>query len=267
MTEHVVASKKKRITRTRKDEPRSRAVGRCERRLTRSTRKLYQPFTVSGAWSPKPTLCEAVRQTGQGDLPHAGARMIRVAELSVQFGVLTALDSVTLAFRRGETAVLLGRSGAGKSTLLRCSNYLQLPTRGSVEVEGLGSLNQRRHLRQHRRNTGAIFQLHHLLNRQTALKNVLMGRLGYHATLRTLFPFSRTDTHLALECLDSVGLLHKALCRVDQLSGGERQRVGIARASASSRRLSWRTSRSPASTRRRLSRSWAISVRYAATSS
>src|SRR5262245_59479227 len=109
--------------------------------------------------------------------------MIRVAELSVQFGPLTALDCVTLAFRPGEITVLLGRSGAGKQTLLRCLNYLQRPSHGSVEVDGLGTLSDRHELRKHRRSTGAVFQLHHLLPRQTALKNVLMGRLGYHATL------------------------------------------------------------------------------------
>jgi phosphonate transport system ATP-binding protein len=156
--------------------------------------------------------------------------MIRVMDLSVQFGQLTALDAVTLEFRRGEITVLLGRSGAGKSTLLRCLNYLQIPSRGAVEVEGIGPLSDHRNLRRHRRRTGTVFQLHHLLPRQSALKNVLAGRLGYRAVLRSLLPWPRADVLLALECLDRVGLLPKALCRADQLSGGERQRVGIARA-------------------------------------
>jgi phosphonate transport system ATP-binding protein len=156
--------------------------------------------------------------------------MIRVRDLTVQFGPLTAVDAVTLEFRRGEITVLLGCSGAGKSTLLRCLNRLQIPSRGTVEVEGIGVLSDHRgNLRRHRQRTGTVFQLHHLLPRQSALKNVLAGRLGYHSTLRSLFPSPRADVRLALECLDRVGLLAKALCRADQLSGGERQRVGIAR--------------------------------------
>jgi phosphonate transport system ATP-binding protein len=156
--------------------------------------------------------------------------MIRVMDLSVRFGQLTALDAVTLDLRRGEITVLLGRSGAGKTTLLRCLNYLQIPSIGTVEVEGIGPLSDRRNLRRHRRRTGTIFQFHHLLPRQSALKNVLTGRLGHRATLSSLLPWPRADVRFALECLDRVGLLSKALCRADQLSGGERQRVGIARA-------------------------------------
>jgi phosphonate transport system ATP-binding protein len=75
-----------------------------------------------------------------------------------------------------------------------------------------------------------VFQLHHLIGRQSALQNVLMARLAYHSTIRSLFPLPNADVRVAMECLERVGLADKALKRVDQLSGGERQRVGIARA-------------------------------------
>jgi phosphonate transport system ATP-binding protein len=156
--------------------------------------------------------------------------VIGVSQLSVRYDGTVALDSVTLRFRRGEIAVLVGRSGAGKSTLLRCLNYLQTPSAGKVEVEGIGPLCNARCLRQHRRQTGTVFQHHHLIGRQTVLKNVLAGRLGYHSAVRSLFPLPQRDVDLALECLNHVGLLPKALARADQLSGGEQQRVGIARA-------------------------------------
>src|SRR5215208_5285008 len=57
-----------------------------------------------------------------------------------------------------------------------------------------------------------------------------MGRLGYHSSLRTLFPFSSKEKQLALEAIERVELIDYALRRADQLSGGQQQRVGIARA-------------------------------------
>jgi phosphonate transport system ATP-binding protein len=142
-----------------------------------------------------------------------------------------ALDGINLGFELGRFIVLLGPSGAGKSSLLRCLNGLTRPSRGAV----IGSDNQsifasRAALRRHRRQTAMIFQQHHLIARHTALKNVLLGRLGFHSSLRSLLPPGRTERRLALEVLDRVELLDRALSRADELSGGQQQRVGIARA-------------------------------------
>lgn len=164
--------------------------------------------------------------------------MIRVEGLSVVYpGGVAALQSVGLDVRAGEFMVVLGRSGAGKSTLLRCLNGLVRPTAGSVRVDGIGLLDRASRLREHRRRTGMVFQLHHLIDRLTALRNVLTGRLGHHSPWRSLLPLPRADRELALRCLERVGLFEKALHRVDRLSGGERQRVGIARALAQQPRL------------------------------
>jgi phosphonate transport system ATP-binding protein len=157
--------------------------------------------------------------------------MIRAQNLSVVFPpAFRALNSVNLEFKRGSFVVLLGRSGAGKTTLLRCLAHLIKPTTGRVIVDGFGDLESAETLRKWRTQTSFIFQLHQLILRQTALKNVLLGRLGYMSTLRSLLPFSDDDERLALQCLDRVGLLEKAHSRADKLSGGQRQRVGIARA-------------------------------------
>lgn len=147
-------------------------------------------------------------------------------------GGTVGLHPTTLELRAGVFTVLLGPSGAGKSTLLRCLNHLVVPTAGRVIAAGLGPLRRGAVLREHRRCTGVIFQQHQLVGRLTALQNVLMGRLGYHATLRTLWPMPRYDREIAAQALSRVGLLHKALERADRLSGGEQQRVGIARALA-----------------------------------
>jgi len=164
--------------------------------------------------------------------------MIRLNEVHVTFaGGMTALHPTSLHFRQGEFTVLLGASGAGKSTLLRCLNLLTPPSGGSIAVDGLGEIGDRRRLHEHRKRTGMIFQQHQLIGRQSALANVLLGRIGYHSVLRSLFPLPLAERRIALECLERVGLLHKALERVDRLSGGQQQRVGIARALAQRPRL------------------------------
>lgn len=163
--------------------------------------------------------------------------MIHLHDISVRFGAAVALHPTSLTFHRGQFTVLLGASGAGKSTLLRCINRMQEPTAGTIDVNALGSLADNKLLRTHRRQTGMIFQQHQLIGRQSVLQNVLMGRIGYHSTLRSLFPLSKDDHSIALQSLDRVGLLDKALSRVDQLSGGQQQRVGIARAIAQQPRL------------------------------
>jgi len=77
-----------------------------------------------------------------------------------------------------------------------------------------------------------IFQHHQLIGRHAALDNVLVGRLGHRGGAARLLPVSDAEMRLALSCLERVGLLEKAMERVDTLSGGEQQRVGIARALA-----------------------------------
>lgn len=163
--------------------------------------------------------------------------MIHLHKASVQFGRFTALHPTTLDFHQGQFTVLLGASGAGKSTLLRCLNLMHKPQSGEVHIDGIADPDSRQALQKHRRQTGMIFQQHQLIGRHTALQNVMMGRFGYHSALRSLFPLPRAEQEFALQCLERVGLLEKALVRVDQLSGGQQQRVGIARALAQRPRL------------------------------
>ncbi|MGE4188167.1 MAG: phosphonate ABC transporter ATP-binding protein [Hyphomicrobiaceae bacterium] len=160
--------------------------------------------------------------------------MLFVNDIEVTYpNGVAALRKTKVSFGRGKFVVLLGTSGAGKSTLLRALNGLVRPTKGDVVVEGRGSIFvSGAQLRAHRRQTGMVFQQHHLIGRLTALENVLMGRLAAHSTVRSILPLPRKDRLLALEALDRVGLADRALDRADQLSGGQQQRVGIARAKA-----------------------------------
>ena len=160
--------------------------------------------------------------------------MIRMENVEMCYsGGVKALCRTSIEFHPGSFTVLLGPSGAGKSTLLRCLNLLNCPTTGKVIVEGFGELpGNRKLLRQHRCRTAMIFQQHQLIPRHSALRNVLIGRVGEYGTLRSLFPLPKHEYEFALDCLDRVQLLDKALERADNLSGGQQQRVGIARALA-----------------------------------
>jgi phosphonate transport system ATP-binding protein len=156
---------------------------------------------------------------------------IQTESLSVTYSNgAVALAPVDLSIKPGSFTVLLGASGAGKSTLLRSLNGLVRPSQGRVLDCRGDDIAEGRTLRHHRRETGMIFQQHQLIGRVSVLGNVLMGRLGYHTALRTLLPLNAQEKRLALEALERVGLLDKALARADQLSGGQQQRVGIARA-------------------------------------
>ena len=126
--------------------------------------------------------------------------------------------------------MLLGPSGAGKSTLLRCLNGLVRPSGGDVLGDRQSIFASRSVLRHHRQRTAMIFQQHHLIGRLTALQNVLIGRLGFHSSFQSLLPFKRVERRRALDALERVELLDRALNRADELSGGQQQRVGIARA-------------------------------------
>lgn len=159
---------------------------------------------------------------------------IRIDHLTKTYarGEVKALRDLSFAIGRGEFLVVIGLSGSGKSTLLRCINRLIDPSSGSIVIGGqdVTALSSSQ-IRRMRRRIGMIFQQFNLVDRATTLRNVLVGRLGYVSSWRALTGvFPRSDKHLAMACLERVGLEEKAYTRVDQLSGGQRQRVGIARA-------------------------------------
>lgn len=156
--------------------------------------------------------------------------MIQLHDVSVHYDATIALHPLTLSFAAGSFTVLLGPSGAGKSTLLRCINHLVTPTRGLIEVAGIGPLNSSSRIRAHRRRTGMIFQQHQLIGRHTALRNAQLGSVASTGVLHGFWRTNHAETCRALAALDRVGLLAKAMVRADRLSGGEQQRVGIARA-------------------------------------
>ncbi|CAB5713619.1 Probable amino-acid import ATP-binding protein YxeO [Delftia tsuruhatensis] len=160
--------------------------------------------------------------------------MIHIRQLRKRYGSNQVLHGIDLDVRPGEFVALLGLSGAGKSTLLRCINGLARADSGTLQVGGMdlmaGGAGRRRELARH---VAMVFQHHHLVPRLSVRKNVLTGRLGQTGTLASVLQLFRdSDIRLADQCLERVGLAHKALERTEALSGGQMQRVGIARALA-----------------------------------
>ena len=150
-----------------------------------------------------------------------------------------ALKGVSFDVHKGEFLVIIGLSGSGKSTLLRCLNRLHDPTAGEIifndgsEKIDIAHSSNTKIIRRIRKKIGMIFQHFNLVPRHSVLSNVLMGRLSYMSTLKSLFGlFSDQDQQQALNYLKLVGIDDKAYIRADQLSGGQQQRVAIARALA-----------------------------------
>ena len=162
--------------------------------------------------------------------------VISIRDLSHTYkrGNLRVFKKVNLDIHAGERIVLLGPSGAGKSTLLRCVNRLVKASSGSVEVFGTDMVTASlREVRKIRCDVGMVFQGFNLIERITVLDNVLIGRLGYLSTLRSVMGFyQKNDIAEAMHALERVGLTDFAQQLAMNLSGGQRQRVAIARALA-----------------------------------
>ncbi len=148
-----------------------------------------------------------------------------------------ALKGVSFDVKKGEFLVIIGLSGSGKSTLLRCLNRLHDPTSGEVIFHNnnqkidIAKIQDKNDIRNLRKSMGMIFQHFNLIPRHTVLSNVLMGKLSYIGTLKSIFGlFSESDIADAMKYLKLVGIADKAYIRADQLSGGQQQRVAIARA-------------------------------------
>jgi len=154
--------------------------------------------------------------------------MITVKNLTKTFpNGVQALKNVSFTVQPKEFLVVIGLSGSGKSTLLRCQNRLIEPTSGTIKFQGRPIHS----VPDIRRRIGMIFQNFNLIPRYTVLDNVLLGRLGYTPTWKSLLGlFPPTDIENAKRCLAMVGLSEKENIRADQLSGGQQQRVAIARA-------------------------------------
>ena len=141
-----------------------------------------------------------------------------------------ALTEVTCSFEQGLVYAITGKSGSGKSTFLSLLAGLDVPTEGSIYVEGQDIRTMDRD-RYRREQAAVIYQAFHLFPLLTVLENVMVPM-----NLRKV-P-KKEARRRAVELLDKVGLpdaLHQKM--PGMISGGEQQRVAIARAMASGARI------------------------------
>jgi polar amino acid transport system ATP-binding protein len=162
-----------------------------------------------------------------------GEVIVRVEGIEKYFGDHHVLRGIDLEVRQREAVMIVGRSGSGKTTLLRCINFLEEPTVGWVEIDGLRleadplQARNRRHqeqIRQMRLRAGMLFQEFNLFPHMTSLGNCM------EAPMRVLGMPRATATERADYYLEVVGLVDKRDEYPARLSGGQKQRVAIARA-------------------------------------
>jgi len=139
--------------------------------------------------------------------------------------VVEALKGVTFGIREGEFVAIMGRSGSGKSTLLNILGLLDRPDHGSYRLQGvdLSRAGDDEVSAARNRKIGFVFQQFHLLERVSAVRNVM---------LPLLYSDENADDGAvrAERALQTVELSHRAKHFPSELSGGEQQRVAIARA-------------------------------------
>ncbi|MFZ3385056.1 MAG: ABC transporter ATP-binding protein [Candidatus Methanoperedens sp.] len=136
-----------------------------------------------------------------------------------------ALKGLSLKVAPGEFIALMGPSGSGKSTAMNMIGCLDIPTKGSVRLEGqdIAALTELELSRIRGRKIGFVFQSHNLYPTLTALENVQLPM--------RIHEFSEADIwDRSEELLQRVGLSGRANHYPSQLSGGQSQRVAIARA-------------------------------------
>ena len=162
--------------------------------------------------------------------------MLQVSDLRKGFDSgrrrLEVLKGIDLEIQPGELVAMMGPSGCGKSTLLNIIGGLLEADSGSISLGefSYGTKPPSRVVNVRRRGVGWIFQDYHLIDRLSALDNVIF------ALELSGVPTPQAEEQ-AREALDRVGLADRMEFIPDQLSGGQRQRVAIARAIAGSRPL------------------------------
>ena len=170
--------------------------------------------------------------------------LLDVADLSVRFGGIVALDGLSFRVQAGEIAGIIGPNGAGKTTLFNCLSRLYRADRGRIEFAGRSLLDVRPH-EVAALGIGRTFQNVALFRSLTVFENILLGRhcrgRGGFLSAALRFPRVTRDEDearaKARELLRFLDLENVADATVSSLPFGTRKRVELGRALASEPRL------------------------------
>ncbi len=159
-----------------------------------------------------------------------GEKIVEFCGVGYDIGSAKILKDLNFSIEAGEILILLGESGCGKTTTLKLINRLIEPTRGSVLVNGVSTLDQDRN--ELRRKIGYVLQDGGLFPHMSIAENIEIV-----PKLENVDSGIRRER--SAELLDLVGLNSQKFTQrfPHELSGGQRQRVGVARALAADPQL------------------------------
>jgi spermidine/putrescine transport system ATP-binding protein len=165
-------------------------------------------FAREGKFPPYPLRCRFCEN-----------EVVELQGVTKQFGDFTAVAGVDLHIRAGEFLTLLGPSGCGKTTLLRMISGFEIPSQGSVSLDGRDVT----HLPPYRRDVNQVFQSYALFPHLTVRDNIAFG-------LKMKRVPGAERAQRVSEAIGLVSLEGMETRKLSQLSGGQKQRVALARA-------------------------------------
>ena len=152
--------------------------------------------------------------------------MIEISNLTKSYGNLSVLKGISKTINKGDIVAIIGPSGGGKSTFLRCLNLLEIPSGGTIKIDGEDITDKHTDINKIRRKVSMVFQHFNLFANKNVLENLTLApiKAGIYTKEQA---FAKAE-----ELLQKVGLSDKAYAYPLKLSGGQKQRIAIARSLA-----------------------------------
>jgi putative ABC transport system ATP-binding protein len=165
--------------------------------------------------------------TATAPVPTSTSAAARAVDVTKVYGsgdtVVNALAGVSVEFRQGEYAAIMGPSGSGKSTLLHCLAGLDRVTSGQVYLgdDEISAMSEKQLTLVRRDKIGFVFQSYNLVPTLTGMENI---------NLPLALAGRKPDPEWLAQIIETVHLADRVEHRPNELSGGQQQRVAVARA-------------------------------------